>query len=93
MKARTERERRPEGVELADAFCQQARLRAEALFDRLWENTDSVDAAVAKRVTAGRYAFLEEGVIPPPPTGDWVAHWEPGPSQTPDVRRRIPKRT
>ena len=88
-KAQTERETRPEGLELADLFARQARQRAEALFAELWDNTDDIDAAAAKRVAAGRYTFLEEGVIPAPETGEWVAHWEPGPSQVADVRRRI----
>ena len=91
-KARTERDTRPEGVELADLFCRQARLRAETLFANLWNNSDDVDVAAAKRVTAGRYAFLEEGIVAPPAAGDWVAHWESGPSQVKDVRRRLPKR-
>jgi len=89
VKARAEREQHPEGVELADLFCRQARLRADALFDRLWTNTDSVDARAAKRVVAGRYAFLEEGIVPPPSDGDQVAKWQPGPSEVPDVRRRL----
>jgi hypothetical protein len=46
----------------------------------------------AKRVTSGRYVALEDGVVAPPPTGDWVSRWEPGPSQVPDVRRRIKKK-
>ncbi len=92
VKARAERESRPEGVELADLFCQQAWLRIERLFDDLWENTDDVDTAAAKRIVAGRYRSLEEGVIPPPTTGDWVSRWEPGPSEVPDVRRRLPRR-
>ena len=92
-KARTERESRPEGVELADLFCRQARLRAEALFADLWDNSDDVDVAAAKRVAAGRYAFLEDGIIAPPASGDWVSHWEPGPSKSADVRRRLPKRS
>jgi alkylation response protein AidB-like acyl-CoA dehydrogenase len=89
VKARAERSEHPEGVELADLFCRQARLRAEALFDRLWTNTDAVDVRAAKRVVAGRYAFLEEGVVPPPSDGDQVAKWQPGPSEVPDVRRRL----
>ena len=88
-KARTERESRPEGVELADLFCRQARLRAEALFAELWDNTDDVDVAAAKRVLAGRYTSLEEGVLPAPEAGAWVAGWEPGAAAAPDVRRRI----
>ncbi len=82
---------RDEEVELADLFCQQAWQRAERLFTELWDNTDDVDVVAAKRVTAGRYTLLEDGVIPPAPTGDWVSKWEPGPSQVPDVRRRIKK--
>jgi hypothetical protein len=91
VRAQSERETRPEGVELADLFCRQARLRAEALFDGLWDNTDSVDVVAAKRVLSGRYRFLEEGVLPVPEQGSWVTPWdarfaEPGA----DARRRIP---
>jgi alkylation response protein AidB-like acyl-CoA dehydrogenase len=89
VKARTERAERPEGVELADLFCRQAELRVEALFKGLWENTDSLDLQAAKRVTDGRYAFLEEGIVNPAPTGEWVSQWEPGPSKVEDVRRRF----
>jgi hypothetical protein len=78
-------------MELADLFCRQARLRAERLFEDLWENTDSIEVRAAKRVLAGRYTFLEEGVVTPPADGDWVTHWEPGPSTVEDVRRRIPR--
>ncbi|HZN16883.1 MAG TPA: acyl-CoA dehydrogenase family protein [Micromonosporaceae bacterium] len=90
VRARAERDSRPEGVELADLFCQQARLRAERLFDGLWENTDSVDVAAARRVVDGRYRFLEDGILVPKATGGWVAPWQPGPATVPDVRRRIP---
>jgi alkylation response protein AidB-like acyl-CoA dehydrogenase len=89
---RANAEGRPEGTELADLFCRQARLRVDALFDDLWSNTDGRDVAIAKKVGQGRYAFLEEGVLPPPDDGEWVASWQPGPSTTADVRRRIPKR-
>ena len=90
VRARTEQEIHPEGLELADLFCRQARLRADALFAALWENTDSVDVRAAKRILAGRYAFLEEGVVTPGGDEPWVAPWEPGPSTAEDVRRRIP---
>ncbi|HEU4425577.1 MAG TPA: acyl-CoA dehydrogenase family protein, partial [Pilimelia sp.] len=91
VRARSEQDTRPEGVELADLFSRQARLRAERLFDELWDNADAVEVRAAKRVVAGRYTFLEEGVVPPPAEGDWVSHWEPGPATTEDVRRRIPR--
>ncbi|GAA3272712.1 acyl-CoA dehydrogenase family protein [Dactylosporangium vinaceum] len=89
VKARTELAERPEGVELADLFCRQATLRAEQLFHDLWTNADSVEVAAAKRVLAGRYLSLEEGVIPAPADGPSTATWEPGPSTEQDVRRRF----
>jgi alkylation response protein AidB-like acyl-CoA dehydrogenase len=89
VKAKAERDSRPEGVELADLFCRQARLRCEALFRDLWDNTDALDTTAAKRVVAGRYGWLEDGVVPPPTEGPWVAHWEAGPSTVDDVRRRV----
>jgi alkylation response protein AidB-like acyl-CoA dehydrogenase len=90
VRARAERASRPEGVELADLFCRQARLRADALFAALWDNTDSLDTRIARRVLEGRYTFLEEGVVTAPSDAAWVASWEPGPSTAEDVRRRIP---
>ena len=89
VKARTERDEHPEGIELADLFSRQARHRAEALFDELWSNTDSVDVKAAKRVVDGRYAFLEDGIIPPSTEGDLVQKWQPGESTEKDVRRRL----
>jgi alkylation response protein AidB-like acyl-CoA dehydrogenase len=76
------------GRELADVFCRQARVRTETLFRTLWDNTDAVDVAAARRVVDGRYAFLEEGVLPVPDEGAWVSPWAPGPSTVEDVRRR-----
>jgi len=91
VRARAEHDRRPEGVELADLFCRQARLRADALFDALWNNTDSVDVRAAQRVLDGRYTFLEDGVVTSPSDLAWVAAWEPGAATVEDVRRRIPQ--
>ena len=75
--------------ELADLFCRQARLRAEELFGQLWENTDSADTEVARRVLAGRYTWLEEGVLDPSIPGPLIAQAEPGPSKAEDVHRHI----
>jgi hypothetical protein len=80
----------PAGTELADLFCRQSRLRADALFAALWDNTDAVDVKAARRVLDGRYAFLEEGTIGRPDDRDWVAAWQPGPATVEDVRRRVP---
>jgi alkylation response protein AidB-like acyl-CoA dehydrogenase len=88
LKARADRAADPQGVELADLFSRQARLRAEALFDELWDNADALETRAAKRVVAGRYGFLEEGIVAPPAAGEWVSTWEPGPSTERDVRRR-----
>ncbi|MFI7488682.1 acyl-CoA dehydrogenase family protein [Micromonospora echinaurantiaca] len=90
VRAYAERDARPENVELADLFCRQARVRVDALFTALWDNTDSVDVAAAKRILDGRYADLESGVITPADDLPWVARWSPGPSTATDVRRRIP---
>ncbi|MBO3735920.1 acyl-CoA dehydrogenase family protein [Actinoplanes flavus] len=89
-RAHAERDDRPAGRELADLFCRQARLRAEAHLAALWDNTDALDAKAAERVLGGRYAFLEEGVIHPESDKPWVAAWEPGAGTAEDVRRRIP---
>ncbi|GLY99424.1 acyl-CoA dehydrogenase family protein [Actinoplanes sp. NBRC 103695] len=91
VRARAERGDHPGGMELADAFCRQARLRAEALFAAMWDNTDEVDVKVARRVLDGRYTFLEEGIVSRPSDDAWVAAWQPGPATVEDVRRRIPK--
>jgi hypothetical protein len=77
------------GFELADAFCGQARLRCEELFDQLWKNTDSADSVVAGRVMSDRYTWLEQGIIDPSIPGPWVSAAEPGPSKVEDVHRRI----
>ncbi|MFG3602317.1 acyl-CoA dehydrogenase family protein [Micromonospora chersina] len=90
VRAVAERAEHPENVELADLFCRQARLRVDELFTGLWSNTDAVDVAAAKRIVAGRYASVEEGVVTPPADRPWVANWQPGPSTAQDVRRRIP---
>jgi hypothetical protein len=89
VRARTERAEHPENVELADLFCQQARVRVAGLFSALWDNTDDHDVKTAKNVLAGRYTTLEGGIVPLP-EGEWVAHWETGPSTEEDVRRRVP---
>ncbi len=90
VRARAEQDTRPEGQELADLFCRQSRLRVERLFDALWGNTDTLDGKAAKRILDGRYAWLEEGIVPAPGDEPWVAPWSPGPSTEQDVRRRIP---
>jgi alkylation response protein AidB-like acyl-CoA dehydrogenase len=74
-------------AELASAYCEQARLRCDELFRQLWTNTDSADTALARRVLAGRYTWLEAGVVDPSAPGRWVAPAEPGPSKHDNVHR------
>ncbi|MFD3727132.1 acyl-CoA dehydrogenase family protein [Streptomyces sp. NPDC058671] len=79
-----------EAHQLADAFCHQARLRTEELFGRLWSNTDDLDRRVVDGVLAGRYTWLEAGIVDPSGEGPWIADASPGPSTEQDVHRRIP---
>jgi alkylation response protein AidB-like acyl-CoA dehydrogenase len=87
VQARTEGS--AEGRELADLFCHQARVRVDALFIALWDNTDARDAAAARKVLDGRYASLEDGILIHDDERPWVASWASGPARTEDVRRRI----
>jgi alkylation response protein AidB-like acyl-CoA dehydrogenase len=82
-------ERAAVAVELAGLFCAQARHRAEELFAQLWSNTDAADSALARQVLAGRYTWLEEGIIDPSIPGPWIAAADPGPSKEEDVHRHI----
>jgi alkylation response protein AidB-like acyl-CoA dehydrogenase len=78
-----------EAYQLADAFCRQARIRVEELFDRLWNNTDDVDRKVVKGVLSGTYEWLEEGVLDPSGDGPWIADATPGPATRENVHRPI----
>jgi alkylation response protein AidB-like acyl-CoA dehydrogenase len=78
-----------EAYQLADAFCHQARIRVEELFDRLWSNTDDLDRKVVKGVLSGTYGWLEEGVIDASGEGPWIADATPGPTVKENVHRPI----
>ena len=79
-----------QAFELAEAFCQQATLRIEALFDALWTNTDSNDVQLTRDVLKGRYSWLEDGIIDQSEgTGPWIAHWEAGESTEANLARRF----
>ncbi|MFC6084437.1 acyl-CoA dehydrogenase family protein [Sphaerisporangium aureirubrum] len=60
-------------LEVADTFCHQARLRAESLLARLWENSDARDVRLARHVMEGRYPFVEDGILDPSLDGPWIA--------------------
>jgi hypothetical protein len=74
-------------IELADAFCHQARVRAEQRFDQLWQNSDDSDQTLARGVLDGRYTWLEEGILDPSIEGPWIAH--DGGAAKQDVHRVI----
>jgi hypothetical protein len=74
-------------VELADAFCSQARVRAEQLFDQLWHNSDDSDQKFARAVLDGRYIALEDGVLDASIEGPWIAQDGGAPEE--DVHRFI----
>jgi hypothetical protein len=76
-------------AELADLFCSQARLRIAELFGQLCTNTDAADRALAQRVLASRYTWLEDGIIDPSIPGPWIVAAEPGPTKADDVHRHI----
>ena len=59
---------------LADYFCQQARVRVDALFHALWDNTDAADKTLSAALFDGKYAWLNDGIIDPTEgTGPWIA--------------------
>ena len=74
-------------MELADAFCRQARVRAEQLFDQLWHNCDDSDRTLARGVLDDRCTWLEEGILDPSIEGPWIA--QDGGLAKPDVHRVI----
>lgn len=79
-----------QAYQLADAFCQQAGLRVEALFAALWTNTDDTDSQLARDVLEDRYTWLEAGVLDQSEgTGPWIAHWESGASTEANLARRF----
>ncbi|KUH80406.1 MULTISPECIES: acyl-CoA dehydrogenase family protein [unclassified Mycobacterium] len=85
---RAQRDREDDSaVELAAAFCEQARIRTEQLFDQLWRNCDDSDRALARGVLEDRFTWLEEGILDPSIDGPWIA--QEGGDEKPDVHRVI----
>jgi len=75
--------------ELADAFCEQARVRVDEYFDQLWRNTDDGDHHLSRKVLAGDYVWLEEGVLDQSEgTGPWIGDAAPGASTKENLHRK-----
>ncbi len=88
MMLRTAPERGASAYELAEAFCEQARVRVDEYFDQLWRNTDDGDRGLTRKVLAGDYTWLEEGVLDQSEgTGPWIADASPGPSTKDNMHR------
>ncbi|WP_244208346.1 acyl-CoA dehydrogenase family protein [Arthrobacter oryzae] len=89
MLLRTQPERGASAYELAEAYCEQARVRVDEYFDRLWRNTDDADRVLARKTLAGDYAWLEAGVLDQSEgTGPWIADARTGASVKENLHRR-----
>ncbi|QDY89860.1 acyl-CoA dehydrogenase [Arthrobacter sp. UKPF54-2] len=89
MLLRTSPERGASAYELADAYCEQARVRIEEYFDQLWRNTDDGDRALTRAVLAGDYEWLEAGVLDQSEgTGPWIADAGPRASVKENLHRK-----
>ena len=78
MLLRTAPEKGASAYELAEAYCEQARVRVDEYFDQLWRNTDDADHVLARNVLAGDYEWVEAGVLDQSEgTGPWIADASP----------------
>jgi hypothetical protein len=81
----------PDAQVLADAFCKQARVRVDELFERLWKNTDDSDVVLARQVMDGRFTWLEDGIVDPSIPGSWIADSTHRESTAANVHRPTPR--
>ncbi|MDQ0213253.1 acyl-CoA dehydrogenase [Arthrobacter sp. SRS-W-1-2016] len=89
MLLQTAPERGAAAYELAEAYCEQARIRVDGYFDQLWRNTDDVDHELSSNVLAGDYAWLEAGILDQSEgTGPWIADATPGASPKESLHRK-----
>lgn len=89
MMLHTAPERAASAYELAEAYCEQARVRVEEYFDQLWRNTDDGDHHLSRKVLAGDYTWLEAGVFDQSEgTGPWIADATPGASTKENQHRQ-----
>jgi alkylation response protein AidB-like acyl-CoA dehydrogenase len=89
MLLRTAPEQGATAFELAEAYCEQARVRVDEYFDQLWRNTDDGDRELSRKVLAGDYVWLEAGVLDQSEgTGPWIADGSPHASVKEDLHRK-----
>jgi alkylation response protein AidB-like acyl-CoA dehydrogenase len=88
MLLHTAPEKAASAYELAEAYCEQARVRVDEYFDQLWRNTDDADHRLTRKVLAGDYMWLEAGVLDQSEgTGPWIGDASPGASQRENLHR------
>ena len=88
MLLRTAPERAASAFELAEAYCEQARVRVDEYFDQLWRNTDDADHNLSRKVLDGEYVWLEAGVLDQSEgTGPWIADASPRASDKENLHR------
>jgi alkylation response protein AidB-like acyl-CoA dehydrogenase len=91
MLLRTSPDRGASAYELAEAYCEQARVRVDEYFDQLWRNTDDGDHSLSRKVLAGDYEWLEDGVLDQSEgTGPWIADASPRSSAKKNLHRKYP---
>ncbi len=61
--ANAERMGTPESAELANHFCRRSRLRISQLFEGIAHNQDRAGYKLAQQVLAGRFDWLEDGIL------------------------------
>lgn len=61
--ARASRDTNPGAVELADLFCRDAAVKVQQSFATFFNRTDNRTSRVARDVLAGRYTWLEDGIV------------------------------
>jgi alkylation response protein AidB-like acyl-CoA dehydrogenase len=89
MMLHTAPEHAASAYELAEAYCEQARVRIEEYFDQLWRNTDDSDHNLSRNVLAGDYTWLEAGVLDQSEgTGPWIADATPRASTKENLHRK-----
>jgi alkylation response protein AidB-like acyl-CoA dehydrogenase len=59
-----EKENQPSAIELADFYAKLSRRKVCRSFSGIWSNEDKAGTRLSKQVVAGRYAWLERGVMP-----------------------------
>jgi alkylation response protein AidB-like acyl-CoA dehydrogenase len=58
-----EKQGRGASIQLADAFCREARIRVDGYFRNFYGKNDAVLSRLARKVLDGEHAWLEDGIV------------------------------